>query len=52
MERDISRLSLAQPELGMWPGTQACALTRNQTGALSVSRLELNPLSHSNQDNN
>ena len=37
------------PGLGTWPTTQACALTRNQTGNLSVCRLALNPLSHTSQ---
>ena len=31
------------------PATQACALTGNQTGDLSVCRLALNPLSHTSQ---
>ena len=37
------------PALGTWPTTQACALTGNQTSDPLVSRLALNPLSHSSQ---
>ena len=37
------------PQLGTWPVTQACTLTRNWTGNLSVCRPELNPLSHTSQ---
>ena len=48
-ERNINLLPLAQPPLGTWPATQACALTGNQTGDLSVHRLVLNTLSHMSQ---
>ena len=37
------------PQLGSWPATLACVLTWNQTGDLSVHRLELSPLSYTNQ---
>ena len=40
---------LSAPLLGIWPATQACALTRNQTGNPLVCRLELNPLSHTSR---
>ena len=50
-ERNINVwLLLAQPLLGTWPATQACALTGNQTGDPLVRRLVLNPLSHTHQD--
>ena len=46
-ERNINvRLPLACPLLGTWPASQACALTGNQTRDPLVSRLGLNPLSH------
>ena len=48
-EREIDWLPLACPQLGTWPATQACALTRNQTGDLSVHRPTLNPPSHTRQ---
>ena len=48
-ERNIDLLPLAHPQLGTWPATQACALTRNQTGDLSVCRPALNQLSHTSQ---
>ena len=35
--------------LGMWPTTQACALTGNQTNNPLVRRPALNPLSHTGQ---
>ena len=35
--------------MGTRPATQACALTRNQTGDPLVQRPALNPLSHSSQ---
>ena len=42
-ERNISVwLPLMRPLLGIWPQTQACALTRNQTSDLWVYRLVLN----------
>ena len=51
-ERYINHLPLSHPQLGTWPTTQACALTGNQTGNLSVQRLALNPLSHASQGKN
>ena len=46
-ERNINVwLSLCDPPLQTWPATQACALTRNQTGDPLVCRPVLNPLSH------
>ena len=39
-------VALSHPQLGAWPATQACALTWNQTGDLSVLGLALSPLSH------
>ena len=44
------QLPLTCPPLGTWPTTQACALTGNQTGNLSVHKPALNPLSHTSQD--
>ena len=41
----VSRMIL----LGTWPAIQACALTGNRTGDLSVHRLALKPLSHTTQ---
>ena len=37
------------PLLGTWPVTQACVLTRNQTGDPLVHSPALNPLSHTSQ---
>ena len=37
------------PQLGIWPATQACALTGNQTGNSLVHRPALNPLRHTSQ---
>ena len=37
------------PLLGIWPTTQACALTGNQTSDPSACRPVLNPLSHTSQ---
>ena len=38
-EKNISVwLHLVQPPLGIWPTTQACVLTRNQTGDPLVLR--------------
>ena len=51
MERNIDLLPLAHLQLGTWLTTQACALTRNWTGDLSVHRPVLNPLSHISQGN-
>ena len=48
-ERYIDWLSLARPQLGTWPTTQACALTGNQTSDLLLRRPVLNPLSHTSQ---
>ena len=48
-DRNINGLPLAHPQLGTWPVTQACALTGNPTGDLSVHRPALNSLSHTSQ---
>ena len=49
-ERNINMwLPLAQPQLGTWPATEACALTGNQTSDLLVRRPVLNPLSYTSQ---
>ena len=48
-ERNINQLPLTHPQLGTWPTTQTCALTRNRTSDLSVGRPALNPLSHTSQ---
>ena len=45
-ERNTHLLPLAHPQPGTWPILQACALTGNRTGDLSVHRPALNPLSH------
>ena len=37
------------PPTGTWLETQACALTRNQRGDLSVCRTTSNPLCHTSQ---
>ena len=37
------------PLLGIWPTTQSCALTENQTGDPLVHRPMLNPLSYTSQ---
>ena len=42
---------LRTPLLGTWPATQACALTRNQTGNPLVLRSASSPLSHISQGN-
>ena len=39
----IHQLSLTRPQPSIWPTTQACALTGNQTGDLLDHRLALNP---------
>ena len=44
-ERNIDWLSLVRPQLGIWPATQACALTGIWTSSLSVHRQAFNPLS-------
>ena len=49
-ERNISVwLLLAQPQLGTWPATQACAQTGNRTGDPLVHRPALNPLNYLSQ---
>ena len=48
-KRYIDQLPLACPLLGIWPATQVCALTGNQTTDLPVLRLALNPLIHISQ---
>ena len=48
-ERIIDRLTLTRPQPGIWPATQACALTGNQTGDLLVCGTMPNPLSHTSQ---
>ena len=45
----IDRLPLVWPQMGTWPTTQLCALTRNRTGVLLVHRVAHNPLSHTSQ---
>ena len=42
-------VALACPSLGIWPATQACALTGYQTGDPLVCRPVLNPLSYTSQ---
>ena len=52
-ERNINVwLPVARPLLGIWPATQACALSGNQTGDLLVHRPVLNPQNHTSQGNN
>ena len=48
-ERNTHLLPLAHPQPGTWPILQACALTGNRTGDLSVHRPTLNILSHTSQ---
>ena len=48
-KRNIDWLPLTYPQLGTEPATQACALTENRTGDVSVLRLMLNQLSHTSQ---
>ena len=48
-ERYIDWLPLARLQLGMWPTTQAQALTGNPTNNLWVCRPVLNPLGHTSQ---
>ena len=48
-ERNIHWLPLAYPQLETWPTTQACALTSNWTGDVSVCRPTPNPLNHTSQ---
>ena len=45
----IHQLPPASLQLGTWPTTQACALTGDRTGDLSVLRLALHPLSHTGE---
>ena len=42
-------LPLSRPILGIWPTTQACALTGKETSDLLLHSLALNPLSHTSQ---
>ena len=49
-ERNISVWSpLECPLLATWPVTQACVVTRNQTGDPLVCRPALNSVSHTSQ---
>ena len=48
-KRNIDWLPLARPQLGTWPETQACALTRNRRDDLSFCGTTLNPLRHTSQ---
>ena len=48
-ERYIHLLPLSRPQLGTWLTAQACALTGNRTGNLSVHRPVLHTLSHTSQ---
>ena len=48
-ERYIDQMPLPHPDLGTWPATQACALTRNKTSDLLIYRSVLNPFSHTKQ---
>ena len=49
-ERNINVwLPLMHSQLGVWPATQACALTGNITHDPLVHRPALNPLSHTSQ---
>ena len=45
----MDQLSLAGPQVGTWPATQASALTESPTSDLSIHRLALNTLSHISQ---
>ena len=49
-KRYIEGLPLTCLQLETWPTTQACALSGNGTGNLSVLRPALNPLSHTSQN--
>ena len=52
-ERNINVwLPLMHHLLGTWPETQACTLTRNQTGDPLLHSPVLNPLSHTSQGPN
>ena len=48
-ENNIDQLPLTHSQLGTWPTTQACALTENRTGDLSVCEMTPNPLSHTSE---
>ena len=48
-EEHTDWLPLMGPQLGKWLTTQACDLTGNQTGDLSVRRPVLSALSHTSQ---
>ena len=48
-KRNINWLPLAHPQLRSRPTVQACALTGNWTGDLSVCRMTPNPLKHTHQ---
>ena len=48
-KKNIDWLPPPHTQLGTQSATQACALTGNQTGDLSVHRPALNPLSHTSQ---
>ena len=48
-ERNIDGLPSHVPQPGTWLATQACILTRNQTGDLSVCGAMPNPMSHTSQ---
>ena len=50
-KRYMDGLPFARPQLVTCPVTQACALTGNRTGNLSILRPALNPLSHTSQGN-
>ena len=48
-QENIHQLLLECSQMGTWPTTQACALTRNRTSNALVRRPALNPLSHTSQ---
>ena len=48
-KRNINRLPLTRPHQGTWSTTQACALTWDRTGDLSVCRMTPKSLSHTSQ---
>ena len=48
-ERNIDQLPLTHSQPGTGPATQACALTGNRTGDLSVCQMTPNPLSHNSR---
>ena len=48
-KRNIDPLHLTHPQLDTWPATLTCALTGNQTRALSVCGTTPNVLSHTSQ---